>query len=320
MAFEEYIYNLFEEYITYCENAGLNDKTIKAYIFDLKQYFDFCRVNKLSVFQKETIIQYPDNLNTVLNYKHRTVVRKLLSIEAFLNYLKNKNMINEIYINKVIVEYKKLVHYTYKDELSNSLEVFNAVLQLIERCKKVSHIVLIYLMITVGIPDRILLKLEIKHVNINDMNITYKDKVYFIKEKNAILYLKKYYNNIKEKQKYLFETNTGTQYKSGFSGMILKRNIIRKLDTKEFVSVATLRNSYQMYGLSNNKMKEDMNKEKFRYMRELSFVKYFEEKFGIKQTQVRKIIEEKYKNTIVSNRKLKNDYEYIKSKLDIFIE
>lgn len=73
---------LSKKFIEYCKvRKNLNNKTIKAYRIDLRQ---FCALvsNELS---KESLCNYISNLNII--YKPKTVRRKIATIKAFVHFL-----------------------------------------------------------------------------------------------------------------------------------------------------------------------------------------------------------------------------------------
>ncbi len=74
---------LMEEYLFYGKlQRNLDEKTIRAYQTDLKQFFLFAGGTKL-VSSKETIRQYILHLHAT--YKQKTVKRKIASLKAFLH-------------------------------------------------------------------------------------------------------------------------------------------------------------------------------------------------------------------------------------------
>lgn len=92
-------------YLDYCKyRKELNDKTIKAYRIDLKQYFNYLNTDEP---QKQDIEGYIINLHKI--YKQKTVKRKLASIKAFYNYLEEEEYINENPFRKIRVKFKEAV-------------------------------------------------------------------------------------------------------------------------------------------------------------------------------------------------------------------
>ena len=73
------IRNMVTEYLKFCQfRKELDEKTLKAYRIDLRQFFDFCDSADPS---REKIEEYVTELHR--QYKHKTVKRKIASIKAF---------------------------------------------------------------------------------------------------------------------------------------------------------------------------------------------------------------------------------------------
>ena len=81
------IYKRVEEYLEYCKyRKELDEKTLKAYRIDLKQFFTTVSRNNP---QKDEIEQYITELHKT--YKKKTVKRKLASIKSFYKYLEGQD-------------------------------------------------------------------------------------------------------------------------------------------------------------------------------------------------------------------------------------
>ncbi|MDR1002553.1 MAG: tyrosine-type recombinase/integrase [Oscillospiraceae bacterium] len=104
------MYNLkdqISDYLNYCKyQKKLNEKTLKAYRIDLLQ---FCRYSNMEInpLTKICITSYIQKLH--INYKPKTVKRKIACIRAFLNYLEFEEKIDNNPINKIRLEFKEPV-------------------------------------------------------------------------------------------------------------------------------------------------------------------------------------------------------------------
>ena len=97
--------NQVENYLDYCRfRKELDQKTIKAYKIDLRQYFEYCTGEEP---KKEEIEQYITALHR--QYRQKTVKRKLASIKAFYNYLEEEELIAETPFRKIKVRFKEAV-------------------------------------------------------------------------------------------------------------------------------------------------------------------------------------------------------------------
>ena len=93
------------EYIEYCEyRKRLDQKTLKAYRIDLKQYADY--LQNISEFH------FKDNLDkyiTLLHkqYKPKTVKRKIACLKAFFHYMEYKEILSENPFTKLDIRFRE---------------------------------------------------------------------------------------------------------------------------------------------------------------------------------------------------------------------
>ena len=97
------IRNMVTEYLKFCQfRKELDEKTLKAYRIDLRQFFDFCDSADPS---REKIEEYVTELHR--QYKHKTVKRKIASIKAFYHYLEEEEIIEDTPFRKIRVNFKE---------------------------------------------------------------------------------------------------------------------------------------------------------------------------------------------------------------------
>ena len=91
-----------QRFLNHCKiRKDLNDKTIKAYKIDLRQFAQFTD-NK---FSKDVICQYIDMLHE--KYKPKTIKRKIASVKAFTHYLIIEEVIEINPFNKIDISFKE---------------------------------------------------------------------------------------------------------------------------------------------------------------------------------------------------------------------
>lgn len=91
-----------ELFLTYCKNRkALNNKTIKAYRIDLRQFTEFTA----NTFTKEAICLYINMLHK--QFKPKTVKRKIASVKAFTHYLLIEDVIEINPFDKIAVSFKE---------------------------------------------------------------------------------------------------------------------------------------------------------------------------------------------------------------------
>lgn len=92
-------------YLEYCEYRKLLDeKTLKAYRIDLRQYFSFLNQSEP---EKEILEEYIIDLHK--KYKQKTVKRKLASVKAFYNYLEEEEIVEENPFRKIRMKFKESI-------------------------------------------------------------------------------------------------------------------------------------------------------------------------------------------------------------------
>lgn len=99
------IRKLQEQYLVFCKyRKELDDKTLKAYRIDLRQYFEWVEGEEPG---KAEIEKYITKLH--IDFKQKTVKRKLASVKAFYNYLEEEELIEENPFRKIKVKFKEAV-------------------------------------------------------------------------------------------------------------------------------------------------------------------------------------------------------------------
>ncbi len=93
------------QYLEYCEfRRALDQKTLKAYRIDLRQFFEAVSSKEPS---KEEIENYITDLHKT--YKQKTVKRKIASVKAFYNYLEEEEFIEESPFRRIKVKFKETI-------------------------------------------------------------------------------------------------------------------------------------------------------------------------------------------------------------------
>lgn len=92
-----------EKYLDYCKyRKELDDKTIKAYRIDLRQFSEAVERDTLD----RTVIEaYITELHK--NYRQKTVKRKIASIKSYYNYLEDEMLIEENPFRRIKVKFKE---------------------------------------------------------------------------------------------------------------------------------------------------------------------------------------------------------------------
>lgn len=92
-------------YLEYCEmQKRLNEKTLKAYRIDLRQFLEEIVCNEITV---DLLEEYIGKLHE--RFKPKTVKRKIASLKAFFHYLEYKEMIDRNPFNKIQLHFREPV-------------------------------------------------------------------------------------------------------------------------------------------------------------------------------------------------------------------
>ena len=92
-------------YLEYCRfRRELDEKTLKAYRIDLRQFQEACGD---SFPARTEIEEYITGLHK--QFKQKTVKRKIASVKAFYNYLEEREAISETPFRRIKVKFKEAI-------------------------------------------------------------------------------------------------------------------------------------------------------------------------------------------------------------------
>ena len=97
-----------EHYLKDCRfQKRLDDKTLKAYRIDLRQFASYIAANNISEITPATLEAFIANLHR--NSKPKTAKRKIASLKAFFHYLEYKELIDRNPFSKIHVKFREPV-------------------------------------------------------------------------------------------------------------------------------------------------------------------------------------------------------------------
>ncbi len=181
--------NYVENYLEDCIlRKRLNQKTIRAYKIDLKQYFEFIGT---SLDDSKKINEYIHYLNQ--NYsKYKTIKRKIASIKAFYSYLEYEEIIDFSPFRKIrtkIKEPKILPRIIQKEYLNKIFQwLFDNLRHADSEYKKtiaIRNIAIVELLFSTGIRISELCHIHIKDIDFQERSL----KILGKGSKERILYL-----------------------------------------------------------------------------------------------------------------------------------
>jgi integrase/recombinase XerD len=100
--------SLIDNYLEYCcTQKRLDEKTLKAYRIDLRQFSEQTSSQEITDITSETLEKYIANLHK--QYKPKTVKRKIASLKALFHYLEFKEILNRNPFTKIQVRFREPV-------------------------------------------------------------------------------------------------------------------------------------------------------------------------------------------------------------------
>ena len=192
-----------EKYLEYCKSQKkLDNKTIKAYRIDLKQFETFLNntdVHSLSVADIENFIGYLHR-----NFKPKTVKRKLASLKAFFRYLEYKSIIEINPFNKIKTKFreplplpKTIPLHTIESLLSTMYKEYSLAHTAYQKKRALLDIAVSETLFSTGMRISELCNLKISDVELYDATIRIygkgaKERIIQIGNEDVLLILEKY--------------------------------------------------------------------------------------------------------------------------------
>ena len=214
-----------EKYLEYCKSQKkLDNKTIKAYRIDLKQFATFLNntdVHSLSVADIENFIGYLHR-----NFKPKTVKRKLASLKAFFHYLEYKSIIEINPFNKIKTKFREplplpkiIPLHTIENLLSTMYKEYSLTHTAYQKKRALLDIAVSETLFSTGMRISELCNLKISDVELYDATIRIygkgaKERIIQIGNEDVLLILEKYvteYSSEISKCGYFFANPNATQ-------------------------------------------------------------------------------------------------------------
>lgn len=104
----ETIKTCISNYLEYCTSQKcLDEKTLKAYRIDLRQFSDQIPISNITEITSKTLEQYIARLH--VQYKPKTVKRKIASVKALFHYMEYKDIIDHNPFSKILIHFREPV-------------------------------------------------------------------------------------------------------------------------------------------------------------------------------------------------------------------
>lgn len=222
-----------EDYLEYCRyRKELDEKTIKAYRIDLKQYFESIASEEP---EKAEIEAYITELHK--GFKQKTVKRKIASIKAFYNYLEEEEFIQGNPFWKVKVKFKetmrlpRIIPREEIEQLLNCMYSYSKDYNKEENRYWLRDISVVETLFATGARVYEVSNIKMENVNLNSgviriMGKGGKERYIQIGEESIIELLKKYYErneNAIKKSGYFFINRRGDRFTEQSIRIMIKK-------------------------------------------------------------------------------------------------
>lgn len=247
-----------EDFIFHCKyEKGLSGKTMKAYQIDLSQLEEYLRmefsVGKIEMVTKEMIKSY---LQTISDYKYKTIKRKIASMKTFFAFyeFENETFINPFRKLKIRLkepqvlptvmccnEVKRILNFLYQERMKNKKNDSYAYKS------QTRNIAIVELLFATGIRVSELCQLQYKDIDLTNGTIKVygkgnKERIIQICSKEVISVLKDYYAFFKP-DSYFFINRLGHEI-SPQSVRLLVRRCTNTLNLSKHITPHTFRHTF----------------------------------------------------------------------------
>ena len=223
---------MLQDYLEYCQyRKELDNKTVKAYRIDLRQYCEFVGECDLD---KNWIERYITNLHK--NFRQKTVKRKIASVKAFYNFLEDEELIQENPFRKIKVKFKEtseLPKIIPREEIEQLLQSMYTDLKIRKKKEKsiLRDIAVVETLFATGARVSEISNIKKENINLNTgviriMGKGGKERYILIGERSVLELLKRYYEqnyeNIKQSG-YFFVNRDGERFSEQSIRLMIKR-------------------------------------------------------------------------------------------------
>lgn len=246
---------LLEKYLGECKTRkNLNQKTIKAYAIDLRQFMEYAKEKDCT---KELINQYFDCLYERYS-KPKTVKRKIASIRALFNFLSYEDYISINPFEKIRIQFKEPKILPRTIQMSYMKKIIERSYQKIQDSStdyKEKHAVrnaaVIELLFSTGIRVSELCNIKRKEINLEDGELLIfgkgaKERMLQIGNENVLNILKSYatlYEDDLKDSEYFF-LNKNKERLSEQSVRILLKTLETEIGLEQHITPHMLRHTF----------------------------------------------------------------------------
>lgn len=166
-----------DNYLDFCQyQKRLDEKTLKAYRIDLKQFYTDLPCSSIAEITPEILEKFIVSLHQ--DYKPKTVKRKIASLKALFHYLEYRNIIEINPFNKIVIKFREPVLlpktislHTVEILLSTMYRQRTSAISAYQKRNVLRDIAVIELLFATGMRISELCSLKPEDVNLYDKNI-----------------------------------------------------------------------------------------------------------------------------------------------------
>lgn len=231
-------------YFDYCEyQKRLDQKTLRAYRIDLRQFTEYLQVLNIEDITLSTLERHIVHLHK--KYKPKTVKRKIASMKAFFHYLEYRELIEKNPFNKIQIKFREptilpkvIPLQTVELFLQTLYAQYNNAQTTFQKRNALRDVAVAELLFSTGIRISELCSLKINDINLDDRSILIygkgaKERRIQIGNDEVVKILNKY------KNEYLSEMQNCKHFFVNQSGRPVSDQSIRYMINK-YVSIAAI--------------------------------------------------------------------------------
>lgn len=171
----KYIYNFLSD-LSNTKNLDL--KTLNAYKSDLIGLYDFFDKNNINKIEENALIMYFKYIKDVIKLKESSIIRKLISLKLYFEYLHNNKIIKKNYMKDIKFKIKKehrlpkTLHVNnIKNLLNYAIDYSQENLSLFQKKLAIRDVAIIDILISTGIRIGELSSIKVEDINLEENTI-----------------------------------------------------------------------------------------------------------------------------------------------------
>lgn len=197
----KYIYNFLSD-LSNTKNLDL--KTLNAYKSDLIGLYVFFDKNNINKIEENALIMYFKYIKDVIKLKESSIIRKLISLKLYFEYLHNNKIIKKNYMKDIKFKIKKdhrlpkTLHVNnIKNLLNYAIDYSQENLSLFQKKLAIRDVAIIDILISTGIRIGELSSIKVEDINLEENTIIIhgkgrKERLLYFSSNDTIKHIKEW--------------------------------------------------------------------------------------------------------------------------------